>query len=90
MSFEEDKIEDFKKIFETSKSKIKASPGCYHVELLQMENFPNIFFTLSVWENEDALNNYRSSSLFENTWKKTKALFNDKPQAWSVNKISEG
>ena len=32
------------------------------------------------------LENYRNSALFKNVWAKTKVLFNDKPQAWSVNK----
>jgi len=30
---------------------------------------------------------YRQSELFKNVWSKTKPLFNDKPQAWSVDKI---
>jgi heme-degrading monooxygenase HmoA len=41
-------------------------------------------FTVSIWESEDDLNAYRNSELFENTWAKTKVLFNDKPEAWSL------
>ena len=48
---------------------------------------PNIFFTYSFWKNEAALEAYRNSELFKNTWAKTKVLFNEKPQAWSVEML---
>ncbi len=46
-----------------------------------------IFFTYSYWETEDDLENYRQSALFDEVWTFTKKLFNDKPEAWSVNKL---
>jgi heme oxygenase (mycobilin-producing) len=84
LTFQHDKTDDFIRIFEESKDKIKAMPGCMHVELLRCTATPNIFFTLSLWQQEDDLNNYRKSVLFESTWAKTKALFCDKPEAWST------
>jgi len=90
LTFQEDKLEAFKAIFEESKSKIRAFEGCKHVELLQGVAPDNIFFTFSIWESEDDLNKYRHSELFQGTWAKTKVLFSDKPQAWSVNFIDQG
>jgi len=87
MSFKPEKIEDFKTIFKTNWQKIKDFEGCSHVELLQDENNPNIFFTYSLWQSENDLNAYRHSDLFEKVWSATKILFNDKPQAWSVREI---
>lgn len=84
LTFQEDKIADFEQIFEDSKNKIRAREGCFHVELLRAVAPNNVFFTLSIWESEDALNAYRDSELFATTWAKTKALFSDKPQAWTV------
>jgi quinol monooxygenase YgiN len=84
MSFKTENIEVFKAIFKTNKQHILNFDGCIHVELLKDENNANIFFTLSFWENEDALNAYRSSELFNRVWSSTKALFNDKPEAWSL------
>ena len=84
LTFRENEIEAFEKIFEESKNKIKAREGCYHVELLQSSDFPNIFFTFSLWENESALDAYRHSELFITTWAKTKVLFSEKPAAWTV------
>ena len=33
------------------------------------------------------LENYRNSELFDTVWSFTKKLFNNKPEAWSVNKL---
>jgi heme-degrading monooxygenase HmoA len=88
LTFQPDKIADFKKIFETSKDKIRAMDGCLHLELLQDANKPNIFFTLSYWNTAGSLNLYRHSDLFETTWAKTKILFADKPEAWTTVVVS--
>ncbi len=76
-------------VFEKSKAKIRAFSGCRHMELLQHETEPNVLFTLSFWENAAALEAYRNSDLFLETWKKTKALFEKKAEAWSVVVIDE-
>ena len=87
MSFHSEKIEEFKIIFKESKVFISSFKGCTHVELLQDKNNPNIFFTYSVWDNETHLEEYRNSALFESVWGKTKVLFNDKPEAWTVEVV---
>lgn len=87
MSFQPDKIEDFKTIFAENRTFIQGFEGCKHVELLQDANNPNIFFTYSLWESETFLEVYRQSELFARVWAATKVLFNDKPQAWSVNLV---
>jgi heme-degrading monooxygenase HmoA len=46
-----------------------------------------VFFTYSFWETEQDLENYRQSALFDEVWTFTKKLFNDKPEAWSVDKL---
>ena len=71
-------------VFEESKSRIRAFPGCRHMELLRHTEQPNILFTLSIWDDEAALEAYRQSDLFRTTWAKTKALFAEKAEAWSV------
>jgi len=83
MTFAPDKTTEFLEIFRNSKEKIRSFKGCHHVELLQDINRPNVYSTYSLWESEEHLNNYRDSLLFGQVWKATKALFSDKPQAWS-------
>ncbi len=88
LTFKAENIEAFQEIFKERGDRIAESPGCRSVELLQDQNDPRIFFTFSLWDSEEDLNNYRKSPLFGDTWKKTKALFDDKPQAWSTTSIA--
>ena len=83
MTFRPEKTEDFLEIFRNSKVRIRAFEGCRHVELLQDLQQPHIYSTYSLWESEEHLNAYRRSALFGQVWPATKALFADKPQAWS-------
>lgn len=87
MTFHEDKVRDFLKIFDESKEKIRAMEGCRYLELMRDINQPSVFMTHSHWVSEDDLNNYRDSELFKNTWTKTKVLFADKPLAFSVESV---
>ncbi len=87
MSFASEKVEDFLAVYRANWNLIRGFEGCNHVELLRDENTPNIFFTYSLWESETHLNVYRDSELFNSVWSRVKPLFNDKPQAWSVNEV---
>lgn len=84
LSFEPEKVSDFLKVFEDSKAFIADFPGCYGLSLLQDANHSNVFYTYSLWGTENDLENYRQSELFKTTWAATKALFNNKPMAFST------
>lgn len=86
MSFEADKIDLFLANFNSTKEKIRKSKGCELLELYRDKTNANVFFTYSYWQTEQDLENYRNSALFKNVWAKTKVLFNDKPEAWSLDK----
>lgn len=88
MTFQADQVDIFLAIFHDNKKNIRAFPGCYHLELFQDIHRPEIFFTYSYWDDETALNTYRHSELFTGIWEKTKALFADKPVAWSVQVVA--
>lgn len=87
MSFHEENIPAFMENFELMKTHIRNAPGNRFLELYQDKNNPCILFTYSYWETEADLENYRSSTLFDEVWTFTKKLFNDKPEAWSVDKL---
>lgn len=87
MEFKIEKVEAFKSIFQENQSKIAAQDGCYSVQLLQDIREKNIFFTYSNWESQAHLNQYRNTKLFKGIWAQTKALFCNKPMAWSVEEI---
>jgi len=87
MSFHENKIKTFLETFHEKKAFIRNFEGCRFLELYRDKKDPNIYFTYSYWNTEADLENYRHSDLFKDVWAKTKVLFNDRPQAWSVDKV---
>ena len=84
MSFHPEKIEDFLQVFNNSKEHIAAFSGCNSLSLMRDASYENVFYTYSLWDSIDALENYRLSDLFKTTWAKTKILFNEKPMAFSL------
>ncbi|MEB8345105.1 antibiotic biosynthesis monooxygenase [Flavobacteriaceae bacterium KMM 6898] len=86
LTFKKENIASFEQIFEESKEVIRNVEGCTFLELLQDRNNPNIFFTYSFWQKEENLDNYRNSDLFKNIWGKTKTLFAERAEAWSMDK----
>lgn len=88
MTFEPSKVDEFLEVFNNAKALIRGFKGNTYLELIQDIHQPNILFTYSKWEQEEDLENYRKSELFATTWAKTKVLFADKPQAWSVNSVA--
>ena len=89
MTFQVDKVEEFRNIFNNVKQKIRNFPGCNHLELHQDYHSENIFSTYSHWENDEALNNYRKSELFTEVWKQTKTLFLKHPIAYSNKPVDK-
>jgi len=87
LTLKRENIASFEQIFEETKDIIRNFEGCLSLELYQDRVQPNIFFTYSHWEKEESLDAYRKSEFFKNVWGKTKLLFKDKPEAWSVNRI---
>ncbi|MDX1407112.1 MAG: antibiotic biosynthesis monooxygenase family protein [Saprospiraceae bacterium] len=87
MHFQAGKENAFLGIFERSKVQIRAFPGCQYLELVRDRRDPQIFFTISIWSDEQSLDTYRHSELFKKTWRATKALFAERAQAWSTDRI---
>ncbi len=85
MKFTNSGIAEFIEIFEESAAKIRAFPGCQGVRLFRSCDDPAILFTISQWDSTEALNQYRASELFKQTWTRTKRLFEDKAEAWSLD-----
>ncbi len=84
MVFRPEEVPVFLELFAARKEQIRGFEGCSHLELWREEGQEHVFFTYSHWVDEHALNRYRFSSLFKDTWSRTKALFQEKAQAWSL------
>lgn len=81
-----DAVQEFRALFSERKERIRNFEGCTHLELLEDKEKGNVYFTYSYWDNEKALDKYRNSELFKDTWKHTKALFLEKAEAWTVER----
>lgn len=90
MSFRPEAIAEFLTIWTESRSHIRARPGCMEVRLFRDAGDPNVYYTLSRWSTEADLEAYRRSELFGQVWPRTKALFAEKPEAYSLSAVPDG
>jgi quinol monooxygenase YgiN len=86
MKFRQEEAGNFEALFAERKEQIRGFEGCLHLELWRDAADANVFLTYSHWESEAALDHYRFSEFFKDTWGRTKALFAAAPLAWSVNR----
>ena len=85
LRFRAEATADFTAIYEESNDRIRAFPGCLHLELWRDRDDPRRFFTYSRWASDADLEAYRASDLFRQTWARTKVLFSDRPLAYSLD-----
>lgn len=89
MYFKEEHVQDFLKIFEESKDRIRNFDGCLKLELLQDYNQKHILTTYSYWRDSKSLNNYSTSAVFMQNWAQMKKYFSRRPMAFSCIKLDE-
>ena len=89
MEFLPEKVSAFLAVFEASKQQIRGFSGCNYLALHTDSQRPNVKYTYSLWNSEEALTEYRNSDLFRETWAATKVLFQAKPQAFSLTQPEE-
>ncbi len=84
LEIQETQTENFRKAFKDNHQQISNFPGCLDVKLVFDSNNPKIHFTISTWESETDIENYRNSQLFKSIWSTVKPWFENKAQAWST------
>jgi len=89
MHFTEAGVEEFLDIFNRNKEAIRNFPGCIHLQLLKDHDDPTSFATLSHWNDNDSLDNYRKSEIFGQVWGSVKPLFSERSHAFSLEKFIE-
>ena len=88
MTFRPGTEPDFKAVFTASAPVICSFEGCIEMNIFNDVAAPNVYFTISKWDSEEALNNYRKSDFFKGVWTQTKALFANKAEAWSLSSLN--
>ncbi len=89
MHFTKTGVDEFLQIFDQHKTAIRNFPGCSHLQLLKDVADPTIYTTLSHWDKQESLENYRKSELFVQVWRRVKILFAERSQAFSLEKFIE-
>lgn len=87
MAFQPDKTDDFLKLFRDTYSRIRFFEGCSFLELHKDHSEEGVYYTVSRWQSADALENYRQSELFRQTWSITRTYFAGKPMAFSLENV---
>lgn len=87
LTFKEEEIETFRNYFPTVSETIRHQPGCHLLQAWQDIDRPTIFFTYSLWDGTQDLENYRNSAFFAQFWKTVKPWFAEKAEVWSFNKL---
>lgn len=88
MTFRPGTEPEFQAIVQASAPTIRAFEGCIEMYPYKDVSQDNVYFTISKWTSEEALNNYRNSDFFKETWAKTKVLFENKAEAYSLNSLN--
>lgn len=83
MTFHPDRVSDFLRLFSEVAPHIRDFDGCRYLELWRDARYPNIMTTHSHWSGKEALESYRNSALFRETWGQTTPLFAAPPLALS-------
>ncbi len=83
LTFRPDRLDAFHALFAETRDRIAAAPGCQRLELWQDPRFANVLTTVSLWDGPEALDAYRVSDLFRETWARTTPLFAAAPVATS-------
>ncbi len=87
LEFHEEFCDKFAEFSNQIKSEIENFEGCSDLDILRDIKNPNIFFTCSVWDSQEALDSYRKSDFFTEIWPQAKKWFSGRPNAWSAEII---
>lgn len=90
LTFQEACVPEFLTVFEEVKHNVVNFPGCFQMSLLRDLKEPKVFFTYSIWKDEESLETYRTSETFNTLWGTIKPMFSCKAEAWSLTPHFEG
>ena len=86
MTFAPEHIGRFQEFFIGWKERIRAFPGCRHLELLHDTADPRVFLTYSHWDSPADLEAYRNSGVFSEVWPVVKPMFAAPTEAWTLGR----
>ncbi len=85
-----ERANEFRAYFETLYERIRTQRGCLSLRLVADEGGDGQFFTISEWEGPDALEAYRKSAFFRESWPRVKSFLHERPWAQSFHILLDG
>lgn len=79
----------FMAIFEAVKEKVRHFEGCRGLWLYNDVGSPSVFYTISLWDSDAALEAYRHSELFLDNWAQMRELFAGKATAYTMELLQK-
>lgn len=83
MFFKPEFESEFLALFQSRSTLIRQFEGCRDLYLVKNTEASCAYTTISIWQSEVHLENYRQSLLFQETWALTKVGFAQRPVAVS-------
>src|SRR5687768_5379154 len=88
LTLQTEKAGEFEALFYQTQALIEDFHGCQKTNLFKVSDSGSQYFTISYWNTEQDLENYRASALFKNVWSQVKPLFSEKAEAWTLNGVT--
>jgi quinol monooxygenase YgiN len=82
-------VDAFRLLLRESSPRVRQSPGCLSLQIVNDIADPTSFFTLSTWRDRDALEAYRASPLFVEIWPRVKAFLREAAWASTCEEIKD-
>lgn len=89
LEFDPTKTDAFMAIFESVKEKVRHFEGCRGLWLYRDVHSQNVYYTISLWDSNEALEAYRHSELFLTNWEQMRVLFAGKATAHSMELLQK-
>lgn len=86
MTFQPEEVGTFLLLFDRAAPAIRRFDGCELLELWQDADDGNVFITYSLWRDAKALEAYRRSEFFRETWGQVRQLFAAVPQVKNLTR----
>ncbi len=90
MELRPEAVAEFMALYGAARATIAGQPGCRSVVLVQAADASTRFATWSVWDDEAALEGYRTSAFFRSFWPRVRALFAQPARAQTFRPVELG
>ncbi|OFX61669.1 MAG: hypothetical protein A2046_04560 [Bacteroidetes bacterium GWA2_30_7] len=79
----------FKQTLKDYQPLLKKQKGCMQIDMLNDKKIKDIYYSYTIWDNEENLKKYKNSDFYKELSSKVLPLCEKEPQAWTVDEAFE-